>query len=244
MFQIDYIKELNLDKFYDIYLTNGKNGLIESIAEGLGRRSYFNLNSYGNIKRNKMNRALPLVTTINDENYKEVIKTILEEMVDLTQREKIKKIERLSKYSMEILTNNFNKIMANGDKIFGLKYGKEIFFRDRELFFKMLFDYTLLENINTEKSIMAWSLYQLLKDSDFSDEVFYVGMSYILQKKSEFNDFERVNNNDFVSTSKKETVTRSGASNSLRISSYGKILNEFTYEKEKIYIEMLKEALE
>ena len=244
MFQIDYIREKNLDKFYSIYLANGKNGLIESIAEGLGRRTYFSLNSNGNIKRNKMNRALLLVTTIDKNNYKKVIEILLGEMVDLTQREKIKKIERLSTYSIDTLTNNFNKIMASGDRIFGLKYGKELFFRDKELFFKMLFDYVLLENINTEKSIMAWSLYQLLKDSGFSNEVFYVGMSYLLQKKSEFNDYEKISYNNFIPTSKEKIVVKSKAHSLLTISSYGKILNEFTYQKEDIYIEMLKEALD
>ena len=243
MFQIDDIREKNIDKFYEIYLTGGKLKLIESVAEGLGKRSYFTVDCDGNIKRKPMNHALPLITTINNDNYKETIMVLLEEMVDLTQREKIKKIERLSKYSIDILTNNFNKIMASGDKIFGLKYGKELFLRDRQLFFKMLFDYILLEDIDSEKSTMAWCLYQLMKDSDFSDEVFHVGMSYFLQRRSEFNDFERVSRTSFTPVSKVEAVAASKSSNSLEISSYGKILNEFTYKKEDIYTEILKEKI-
>jgi len=243
MFQIDDIREKNIDKFYEIYLTGGKLKLIEAIAEGLGKRSYFTINCDGTIKRRSMNHALPLITTINSDNYKEVISTLLKTMVDLTQREKIKKIERLSKYPLETLTNNFNKIMASGDKIFGFKYGKELFLRDRQLFFKMLFDYILLENIGSEKSTMAWSLYQLLKDDEFSDEVFYVGMSYILQRRSEFNDFERVSSSNFTPTPKIKIVTGSKRSDLLEIISYGNILNEFTYKKEAIYTDILKEKL-
>ena len=244
MFQIDDIREKNIDKFYEIYLTGGKLKLIEALAEGLGKRSYFTIDCDGMIKRKTMNHALPLITTINNDNYKEIIETLLDEMVDLTQREKIKKIERLSKYSMDTLTNNFNKIMASGDKIFGLKYGKELFLRDRQLFFKMLFDYVLLEDIDSEKSTMAWSLYKLMKemkDHDFSDEVFYVGMSYILQRRSEFNDFQRVSSTSFTPTPKVEVIAVSKTIDSLAISSYGKILNEFTYKKEDIYTEILKE---
>jgi hypothetical protein len=244
MFQIDDIREKNIDKFYEVYLQGGKLKLIEAIAEGLGKRSYFTINSDGTIKRKSMNHALPLVTTINNDNYKEIIETILEKMVDLTQREKIKKIERLSKYSMDTLTNNFNKIMASGDKIFGLRYGKEIFLRDNQLFFKMLFDYVLLENIDSEKSTMAWSLYQLMKeikDNNFSDEVFYVGISYILQKRSEFYDFERISNINFTPTPKVEIIELSKTINSLSVSSYGNLLNEFEYKKEDIYTEILKE---
>jgi len=246
MFQIDDIREKNIDKFYEIYLTGGKIKLIEAIAEGLGKRSYFTIDCDGTIKRKSMNHALPLITTINNDNYKDIITTLLEEMVDLTQREKIKKIERLSKYSMDTLTNNFNKVMASGDKVFGFKYGKELFLRDKNLFFKMLFDYILLEDIESEKSTMAWSLYQLmkeLKDNDFSDEVFYVGMSYILQKRSEFNDFERVISTTFTPTPKVEVIAASKTIDSLEISSYGNILNEFTYKKEDIYTEILKEKL-
>jgi len=243
MFQIDDIREKNIDKFYEIYLADGKLKLIESIAEGLGKRSYFTIDCDGTIKRKPMNHALPLITTMNNDNYKEIIGILLNKMVDLTQREKIKKIERLSKYSMDTLTNNFNKIMASGDKIFGLKYGKELFLRDKQLFFKMLFDYILLEDIDSEKSTMAWSLYQLMKDNDFSDEVFHVGMSYLLQRRSEFNDFERVNGTSFTPTPKTEVIEVSKTSDSLEISSYGYILNEFTYEKEDIYIEILKEKL-
>jgi len=244
MFQIDDIRDKNIDKFYEIYLTGGKLKLIESIAEGLGKRSYFTIDSDGTIKRKSMNHALPLIATINNDNYKELIQTVLEKMVDLTQREKIKKIERLSKYSMDTLINNFNKIMASGDKIFGLRYGKEIFLRDNQLFFKMLFDYVLLEDIDSEKSTMAWSLYQLMKeikDNKFPDEVFYVGISYILQKRSEFYDFEKISNTDFVPTSKVEVISLSKTTDSLAISSYGKILNEFKYKKEEIYTEILKE---
>lgn len=244
MFQIDDIREKNIDKFYEIYLSGGKLKLIEAIAEGLGKRSYFTIDSNGTIKRKNMNRALPLITTINNDNYKEIIKIVLEKMVDLTQREKIKKIERLSKYSIDTLTNNFNKIMANGDKIFGLRYSKEIFLRDNKLFFKILFDYVLLENIDSEKSTMAWSLYQLMKeikDNKFPDEVFYVGISYILQKKSEFHDFERISNLNFTPTPKAEIIELSKTVGSLSVSSYGKILNEFRYEKEDIYTEILKE---
>lgn len=243
MFQIDDIREKNIDKFYEIYLTGGKLKLIEAVAEGLGKRSYFTIDCDGTIKRKPMNHALPLITTLNSDNYKEIIATLLEKMVDLTQREKIKKIERLSKYSMDTLTNNFNKIMAGGDKIFGLKYGKELFLRDRQLFFKMLFDYILLEDIDSEKSTMAWSLYQLLKDDDFSDEVFYVGMSYILQKRSEFRDFERVSNTTITPTPKEDVITASKTVDSLEISSYGMILNEFTYKKEDIYTEILKQKI-
>lgn len=244
MFQIDDIREKNTDKFYEIYLVGGKLKLIEAIAEGLGKRSYFTINSSGTIKRKTMNHALPLITTINNDNYKEIIDILLEKMIDLTQREKIKKIERLSKYSMDTLTNNFNKIMASGDKIFGLKYGKEIFLRDRQLFFKMLFDYVLLEDINSEKSTMAWALYQLMndmKDNNFSDEVFYVGISYILQKRSEFYDFERMSSINFTPTPKVKVIEASKTIDSLAISSYGNLLNEFTYNKEDIYSEILKE---
>lgn len=244
MFQIDDIRKKNIDKFYEIYLAGGKLKLIESIAEGLGQRSYFTIDSDGIIQRKTMNHALQLITTININNYKEVIKIILEKMVDLTQREKIKKIERLSKYSIETLTNNFNKIMASGDRIFGLKYGKELFLRDKQLFFKMLFDYVLLENIDSEKSTMAWSLYQLLKEEDFSDEVFYVGISYILQKRSEFHDFERINKTNITPISKVEVISMSKTMDSLAVSSYGKMLNEFTYKKEHIYTEILKKKCE
>ena len=122
--------------------------------------------------------------------------------------------------------------------------GKTAFdLRDRQLFFKMLFDYILLEDIDSEKSTMAWSLYQLLKDDDFSDEVFYVGMSYILQKRSEFRDFERVSNTTITPTPKEDVITASKTVDSLEISSYGMILNEFTYKKEDIYTEILKQKI-
>jgi hypothetical protein len=240
MFQIDDIKEKNIEKFYNIYLKGGKIKLIEAIAEGIGRRTYFNIDKYGVITRKDMNPTLPMITTINEENYKEIISTIINDLVDLTQREKIKKIERLSKYKLDTLLNNFNKIMANGDRIFGLKYGKELFLRDKTLFFKTLFDYILLEDMDTQKSVMAWSLYELLKDNDFSDEVFYVGMSYLLQRRSEFNDYEAIFNTNFTPTPKEEVISYSNTSNSLEIVTYGKILNEFTYEKEGIYTEILK----
>lgn len=245
MFQIEDIKEKNIDKFYEIYLKGGKIKLIESIAEGLGKRTYFTIDSQGIIKRNKINLALSLITTLDESNYKEIIKDIIENMVDLTQREKIKKIERLSKYSIDTLIKNFNKILASGNRIFGLKYGKELFFRDKNLFFKMLFDYILLEDIDTQKSIMAWSLYDFLKNNEFSDEVFYVGMSYILQRCAVFTQYEKLTSTNILEeTSKEKVIEVANKSKSLEVISYGKILNEFTYTKEAIYTEKLKRFLE
>jgi hypothetical protein len=243
MFQIDYIKDKDIDKFYEIYLAGGKIKLIESIAEGLGKRTYFTIDSEGIITRKEMNPALPIITTINENNYKEIIQTIISDMVDLTQREKIKKIERLSKYTLDTLVKNFNKILASGDRIFGLKYGKELFLRDKKLFFKLLFDYVLLEDFESDKTTMAWSLYELLKDNEFSDEVFYVGMSYILQKNSCFLQYERLSNSNISPIPKEEIIKYSIASNSLEVVSYGKILNEFKYSKENIYTEKLREVL-
>jgi hypothetical protein len=242
MFQIDDIREKNVEKFYEIYLKEGKIKLIESIAEGLNKRTYFTIDKEGNIKRNEMNPSLPMIVSINNENYRDIIKTIIEDLVDLTQREKIKKIERLSKFSIDTLIENFNKLMANGDKIFGLKYGKELFLRDKTLFFKMLFDYVLLEDISTKKSIMAWSLYELLKENQFSDEVFYVGMSYIIQRRSEFGDHERILNGNFVATPKEEVIPYAVNDTLLEIVCYANMLGEFSYKKEEYYTEKLKEA--
>ncbi|MCK5779391.1 MAG: hypothetical protein KAH04_00100 [Psychrilyobacter sp.] len=242
MFQIDNIREKKYSEFYKMYETSGKIKLVEALAEGLNKRTYFTIDSEGNISRKTMNRGLYLITTIDKKNYKEVIKEIIDVYVDLTQREKIKKIDRLSKYSLEKLTSNFNKVFSNGDRIFGLKYGKELFLRDKELFFKLLFDYVLLEDIDTNKATMAWSLYELLKESEFSDEVFYVAISYILQKESNFSSYERISKAKKTSISK-EAVLKLSTNSLLESENYGKILNQFTYEKEDIYIEILKQYL-
>ncbi len=244
MFQLDNIREKNIEVFNNIYETQGQIKLIESIAEGLGEKTYFSIDKDGKIKRNQLNTALYLLSTLDEKNYKSIIKLVLEEKIHLSKREKIKKIDRLSKYSLETLIKNFNKIMAKGERSFGLRYGKELFLRDKTLFFKMFFDYVLLENIGTKKSIMAWALYKLLWKNEFSDEVFYVGMSYILLRRSNFSNYENKIEN-YKNPLDKDSIIKSSFKNkSLEIVCYGKILGEFTYEKEEVYLSLLKDKIE
>ena len=80
----------------------------------------------------------------------------------------------------------------------------------------------------------------LLRDNEFSDGVFYVAMSYILQKRSEFNEYEAISNTPFTPTPKGDIISYALKSHSLEVVSYAKILNEFTYDKEGIYTEILK----
>ncbi|WP_320046594.1 hypothetical protein [uncultured Ilyobacter sp.] len=242
---LEILKEKKIDLIENIINEKGRNRALDYFGEFLDCRSYFTIDRNGKIQRKNMNYALPVAAFSNDDA--EVAKEILVS-AKAQERVKAKKIERLSKETIDDLMKNFMKIIANNNVNFAVRYAKEIFLRDRELFYKTLFHYTLLEEIDSQKSLMALSLKRLM-NTEVDDKLIYLAMSYISKVKGNFNEYENI----FVATEipKSDLIKKSQESKEMLKSKRGvsllayiNVLKEYEYENEEIFINIAMKRLE
>lgn len=157
-----------------------------SLGEIMDKRSYFSIVDY-EIKRKKLNLALP-VAAFFPENIDLISKSI-EESIDRVERQIILKIDRMSNLTLEKLEENLFKLLYKNSFEHSLKYGKELFLRDKKRFFKVISKFALMENPKLRKPMLVSAFEKLDIDAD---EILYLLFSYLTKAKSDFSIFEEV----------------------------------------------------
>lgn len=241
---IEAIKDKDQGVFKELVETKGRAGSIECLSEIIGRRAYFTIDGEGNIGRKTMNYAMPLAAYMEDEDK---LGEYLYELADPREREKHKKIERMSGEDIEKLYRNFFKVVANNNTDFAKRYAKEMYLRDREGFFKKLFNYVLLEGVDSQKALMALAL-KKLTENGYSDNIVNTAMSYISQVKGDFSAYE----NPSCGKLSKEEVVEKGETlkgkaatlEELNTLAYIRVLGEYNYPNEERFVSVAEKALE
>ncbi|WP_297597434.1 hypothetical protein [uncultured Cetobacterium sp.] len=196
-------------------------------AEILDKRAYLTIDGEGNVERKAMNLTIPAMVFCQDE-------TIFEEILKIEsnkkEREKEKKIDRLSNLTIDKLKENFTKLVVKGEVEFAKRYGKELALRDLEEFNKALFNLSLMDNIAFKKPMMALAMREILKTIGWDDKVGYLVISYFTKQRYDLSCLELVEgieNKDF------------DVPDILELIAYKKVLNEYEYKNEKKYAAML-----
>ncbi|MDR3259212.1 MAG: hypothetical protein LBT51_06305 [Fusobacteriaceae bacterium] len=182
---LNIIRGKDKEVFISLIAKFGKLEILNNFAEFLNKRSFFSVDIYGNIKRKSLNYAFPIFSFFNDEN---LLAESLLELAAPEERQKIYKIDRFSNVDLEIVKINFIKTMANGNLEFAKRYGKELFLRDKNEFFKVIANFSLAGNISSLKSLMVLSFAEIIKSNEksFNDNIFYIFMSYMCKYRDNF----------------------------------------------------------
>lgn len=204
--------------------------VIENV-EILDKRVYFSVDSEYRIKRKKMNYIVPALIFCENENI--FLKT-LELESNSIEREKFKKIERLSNLSILKLQENFIKLVIKGELEFSKRYGKELALRDKNLFLETLFNLSLMDNIEFNKPLLALSMKKIMDNFGWIDEIGYLVISYFSKQKFDLNAYEQA----------KELSEMNLEIDSENISqlAYKKVLESFNYKNKNFYSYMLKNS--
>ncbi|MGL5001097.1 MAG: hypothetical protein ACRC6J_05185 [Cetobacterium sp.] len=192
-------------------------------AEVLDKRAYLTIDVDGVIKRKSMNYTIPAMVFCKDED---VFTTTLEKECNKIEREKEKKIDRLSNVSVEKLKDNFVKLVIKGEIEFSKRYGKELALRDSEEFIKTLFNLSLMDNPQFNKPLMALSMKEVLNSVGWIDEIGYLIISYFTKQRYDLSFLENAAEIDTIS----EVLN-----DDLSLASYKKVLEAFDYKNEKKY---------
>ena len=227
----------------DIFLnTENFSQFILKYKNNFEKRKYFQLDKNFKITSKEPSFILELGYIYFSENKKnENIKQIISEQFLETFKEKDKKIERLSKVELPKLIDGFRRSIFNKEKIYAVKLGNELLYRDKNKFFEILYNYSLIST-DTNKLVKTFFAEKMIEKvetengskfneiRDKIDEIIKNVINYFIKSDSAFLNFENVENlNYFVENQADELYKK------IYVENYDKIMEKYNIQNvEKI----------
>lgn len=247
MFTLEDLKKNKKDTVEKILEQSGRDGVISFCSEVLDKRAYFTVDMYGNIKRKENSYIIPAaVFTESDADF--IDYTV--ENLDFTEKTKIEKIGRMTNASIEDVKKNIFKLLSKGECHFAEKHCKELYFKDNNEFFKLMFQYAMMDNMSFEKPLAVYSLQKYFEKFGYSDEVLYLTVSYLGKMRADYHDYENAVMKE-ISVSKEElreifrkNIERFNTKKGLEILGYLLTLLSYNYENENRFAAVLKKKIE
>ena len=206
------------------------------------KQKYFQLDKNFKITDKEPSFILELAYIYFCENEKnENIKQIISEQFLETFKEKNKKIERLSKVELSKLIDGFRRSIFNKESIYAVKLGNELLHRDKNKFFEILYNYSLIST-DTNKLVKTFFAEKMIgkieaeNGSKFNeirdkiDEIIKNIINYFTKSDLTFLNFENVENlNYFVENQADELYKK------IYVENYDKIMEKYNIQNvEKI----------
>ena len=174
------------------------------------KRKYFQLDKNFKITAKEPSFILELGYIYFSKNEKnENVKQIISKQFLETFREKDKKIERLSKVELPKLIDGFRRSIFNKESIYAVKLGNELLYRDKDKFFEILYNYSLIST-DTNKLVKTFFAEKMIEKvetengskfneiRDKIDEIIKNIINYFIKSDSAFLNFENVENYDKI----------------------------------------------
>lgn len=204
------------------------------------KRKYFQLDKNFKITTKEPSFILELAYIYFNENEKnEIIKQIISEQFLETFKEKERKIERLSKVELPKLIDGFRRSIFNKESIYAVKLGNELVYRDKNKFFEILYNYSLIST-DTNKLVKTFFAEKMIEkieaenNSKFNeirdkiDEIIRNIINYFTKSDSTFLNFENMENlNYFVKNQIDELYKK------IYVENYDKIVEKYNIQNVK-----------
>ena len=204
------------------------------------KRKYFQLDKNFKITTKEPSFILELAYIYFNENEKnEIIKQIISEQFLETFKEKERKIERLSKVELPKLIDGFRRSIFNKESIYAVKLGNELVYRDKNKFFEILYNYSLIST-DTNKLVKTFFAEKMIEkieaenNSKFNeirdkiDEIIKNIINYFTKSDSTFLNFENMENlNYFVKNQIDELYKK------IYVENYDKIVEKYNIQNVK-----------
>lgn len=236
---------LKPSEFAQSIIEAGREVVVDTVANFSNMNAYFSISEEGKIKRKKFHYIIPGAVFIeSDDLFLKHLDVALEGTNDVI----IGKIPRMTNEEDKRLYKNIKKLIAKGSFNYLLPYCKEIYSRDEERFFKILYDFVLMDNMDFNKAIQVYSMRKYFKKFGYSDKVLYMIMGYVSKMRADFYEYENSEDSPILKEKIKEKIINSKdklkTKEGFEILCYLKILEEFDYKNEKKYIDILNNKFE
>ena len=132
---------------------------VEKYQGNFEKRKYFKINQDLKISEKEPSWVLELAFIYYNTGDSSILDLVNNELGKCF-KDKIKKIDRLSKYSIPELSDKFWRALLNKDGIHTIRLGNELFLRDRGLFLEIVYKYAFISS-DVNKLIKVF-LFELL----------------------------------------------------------------------------------
>lgn len=204
------------------------------------KRKYFQLDKNFKITAKEPSFILELGYIYFSKNEKnENVKQIISKQFLEIFKEKAKKIERLSKVELPKLIDGFRRSIFNKESIYAVKLGNELLYRDKDKFFEILYNYSLISTDANKlvKTFFAEKMIEKVETENGSkfneicdkiDEIIKNIINYFTKSDSAFLNFENMENlNYFVENQADEIYKK------IYVENYDKIVEKYNIQNIK-----------
>lgn len=143
-------------------------GFIEKYQGNFEKRKYFKINRDLEICEKEPSWVLE-TAFIYYETKDSRIFSLLNNELAKCYKAKVKKVDRLSKYSIPELCDKFWRALLNKDGVHTVRLGNELYLRDKELFLEMAYKYSFISS-DTHKSAKVFLFEVLCKKMSYHIE--------------------------------------------------------------------------
>lgn len=188
--RLEILKRKDLKEMSKNIEEKGKFSVLSEFSSFFDKRTYFKVDSKGNIKVKEYNPIILLFAFCDD-------KTKLAEFIFKysypEEKQNIRKIDRCSNVEIPDLKENLMKTLVSGNLNFSKIFAKELFLRDREEFFKVLYTFSAMGNPKHIKLLYVYALEKIMNKVIFNENILYIVISYLTKIRDEFNVYLKMN---------------------------------------------------
>ena len=237
---------VELEKIYN-QDEKSREKFVRQFIHTTNKRAFFTIDENGRIKRKTRNYLLTM--SVFEEDDEKFLRYFYE-LIDFSEQDSLKEksLSRIQNIDTADMKKNIIKLIINGKVEYAIKYLYELYKRDEKEFFKYISEIVLMDNMDFEKTIYIYSMKKYFEKYGYSLEIFYYVMSYIIKARFDLYEYENIQIVEGITKeSLKERVKNSlekyKNKNGLKVAGYLKVLEEETYENEKIYLSILNSRM-
>ena len=181
--KVEFLKAKNLDTCIELIKEKGKFNILSEYANFYDRRTYFKVNENGDIFQKTYNPITLLYLFCDDEKK---LADYLFKYSYAEEKQNIKKIDRASNLDIESLKKNLMKTLTNSHLDFSKIFAKELFLRDRKVFFELIYNFSFMGNPKDLKVFFVYALEEIFSQINYDENIFYTIIAYLTKFRDDY----------------------------------------------------------
>ena len=187
--KVEFLKAKNLDTCIELIKEKGKFNILSEYANFYDRRTYFKVNENGDIFQKTYNPITLLYLFCDDEKK---LADYLFKYSYVEEKQNIKKIDRASNLDIETLKKNLMKTLVNSHLDFSKTFAKELFLRDKKVFFETMYNFSLMGNPKDLKLFFVYTLEEIFSKINYDENIFYIIIAYLTKFRDDYSIYMEV----------------------------------------------------
>ena len=157
---------------------------VEKYQGNFEKRKYFKINQDLKISEKEPSWVLELAFIYYNTGDGSILDLVNNESGKCF-KDKIKKTDRLSKYSIPELSDKFWRALLNKDGVHTVRLGNELILRDEKVFFELIYKYSFISS-DINKLIKTYFFELIYKKSGYHIELLKNLLNYFSNSNAEF----------------------------------------------------------